>query len=51
MAYVCIFRTGGTENEEWKPAIPVQTLEEAVRQARELKRKGYPTIVERVKND
>lgn len=49
MAYVCLFRTGGTENAEWKPAIPVSTLEEAVRQATDLKRRGYPTIVERVK--
>lgn len=49
MAYVCIFQTGGTENAEWKPAIPVRTLEEAIEQARDLKKRGYPTIVERVK--
>lgn len=49
MAYVCIYKTGGTENEEWKPAIPVPSLEEAIEQAKDLKKRGYLTIVERVK--
>lgn len=49
MSYVCIFKTGGTENAEWKPAIPVPTLEEAIKQAVDLKKMGYCTIVERVK--
>lgn len=49
MSYVCIYRTGGYHNEQWKPTIPVPTLEEAIKQATELKNAGYPTIVERVK--
>lgn len=49
MAFVCVYKTGGTDNGEWKPAIPVSTLEEAIKQAIDLKKMGYCTIVEKVK--
>jgi hypothetical protein len=39
--FVAIYRTGGTDNFEWKRALPVPTAEEAKTQVESLRRMGY----------
>lgn len=43
--YVVIYRTGGTDNFKWQPAIPVATYDEARAQRDDIERGGRPAYI------
>lgn len=44
-SYTVIYRTGGTENFQWKKCLPVATREKAFQDKAEIERMGYKSIV------
>ena len=45
MAYIVIYRTGGTLNFKWHQTTPVSSYAEAAQRSAEIERMGYPTRI------
>ena len=45
--YTVIYRTGGTHNFQWKKALPLASMQEAIVQKNDLMRQGYPALIHR----